>query len=74
MQAGTGPKPKNMSDKQAHSRNFVYPDNTPGSRAAKKVRSGANKLSDDQRRDLLETGMRIIYGGSDSKKAVGCRH
>jgi hypothetical protein len=74
LQAGTGSKPKNMSDKQAHSRNFAYPDNTSGSRAAKKVRSEANKLNDDQRRELLETGMRIIYGGSDTKKTVGCRH
>jgi hypothetical protein len=55
-------------------RNFTYPDHTSGSRTAKKLRSEANKLTDDQRKNLLEAGMQIIYGGSDSKKTVGCRH
>ena len=63
-----------MSDKKAKSKNYVYPDSTAGTKLAKKLRSEANKLSDEQRSSLFRRGMQIIYGGSGAKEKVGARH
>jgi hypothetical protein len=60
-----------VSDKtKGNTRNFEYPETTTGSKAAKKLRSEANGLSDLQRQDLFEKGMQIIYGGN-GKKTIG---
>lgn len=62
--------PVTASKKRA-TKNYVYPDATPGSDLAKKVRAKANKLSDAKRHDLFQRGMQIIYGGSSVKETVG---
>lgn len=63
-----------MSNKTRQSKNFVYPETTAGSRAAKRVRAEANKLTERQREDLSKRGMRIIYGGTGTKETVGAGH
>jgi hypothetical protein len=65
-------KAANMSNKTA--KNFVYPDTTAGSKAAKRLRTEANKLTERQREDLFKRGMQIIYGGTGKKEAAGARH
>jgi len=62
----------NMSNKAA--KYFVYPDSTAGSKAAKRLRTEANKLSERERESLFKRGMQIIYGGTGKKEAVGARH
>ena len=62
----------NMSNKAT--KNFVYPDSTAGSKAAKRLRTEANKLSERERESLFKRGMQIIYGGTGKKEAVGARH
>ncbi len=63
-----------MSDKQkGNARNFDYPDVTAGSKAAQKLRSETNRLTDAERAELFAAGMQIIYGG-DAKKTVGTGH
>lgn len=37
--------------------------------SARKIRRACNELSDEQRRELLEEGLRIIHG-SDAKKTI----
>ena len=37
--------------------------------ACEKTRQACNKLTDEERRELLEAGLRIIYG-SDAKKTI----
>ena len=64
--------PANMSNKAT--KNFVYPDATAGAKAAKRLRTEANKLTERQREDLFNRGMQIIYGGTGKKEAVGARH
>jgi hypothetical protein len=59
-----------MSAKAAN--NFVYPNSTAGSKAAKRLRTEANRLS--ERESLYQRGMQIIYGGTGGKEAVGARH
>jgi hypothetical protein len=61
-----------MSNKAT--KNFVYPDSTTGSKAAKRLRTEANKLTERQREDLFKRGMQIIYGGTGKKEAAGTRH
>ena len=51
-----------------------YPDQTPGSKLAAKVRQKANSLSDEQRGDSFKRGLALIYGGAPAKKAVSTRH
>jgi hypothetical protein len=63
-----------MSNKASHPKNFVYPDNTAGAKAARRVRSEANKLTERQREDLFKRGMQIIYGGTGTKETVGSGH
>ena len=63
-----------MSKKSSQSKNFVYPETTTGSRAARRVRAGANKLAERRREDLFKRGMRIIYGGTGTKETVGAGH
>ena len=63
-----------MNDKaKESSKNFEYPEDYAGSKAAGKLRSEANSLNDTQRDSLMEAGMRIIYGG-DAKKTISVRH
>ena len=64
----------NMSNKARHTKNFVYPESTAGSKAAKRLRTEANKLSEQERESLFKRGMQIIYGGTGTKEAVGARH
>ena len=64
----------NMSNKVRQSKNFVYPESTAGSKAAKRLRTEANKLSEQDRESLFKRGMQIIYGGTGTKEAVGARH
>jgi hypothetical protein len=66
--------PVNMSNKARHTKNFVYPESTAGSKAAKRLRTEANKLSEQDREDLFKRGMQIIYGGTGTKETVGARH
>jgi hypothetical protein len=47
-----------------------YPDKTTGSEAASKVRSEANKWSEEKRAALFDQGMQIIYGGHRTKEKV----
>ena len=46
---------------------FEYPDETSGSKAATRLRSATNNLTDAQRESLLQRGMQIIYGGTGKK-------
>ena len=64
----------NMSNKSRHTKNFVYPENTSGSKSAKRLRTEANKLSEQKRENLFKRGMQIIYGGTGTKETVGARH
>jgi hypothetical protein len=54
----------NMSNKARHTKNFVYPESTAGSKAAKRLRTEANKLSGQDRESLFKRGMQIIYGAT----------
>jgi hypothetical protein len=54
-------------------RNFEYPDVTPGSIAARKLRAEANSLDDTERQKLFAAEMEIFYGGT-AKKTAGHRH
>jgi hypothetical protein len=63
-----------MSHKIKRSKNFVYPEKTSGTRAAKRVRAEANKLTERQREDLFKRGMQIIYDGTGTKEKVGAGH
>jgi hypothetical protein len=63
-----------MSSKTKQSKNFVYPETTSGSRAGRRVRGQANKLTERQREALFKRGMQIIYGGTGTKKTVGAGH
>ena len=63
-----------MSNKTSHPKNFAYPENTAGAKAAKRVRSEVNKLTERQREDLFKRGMQIIYGGTGTKETVGAGH
>ena len=63
-----------MSNKARHTKNFVYPESTTGSKAAKRLRTEANKLTEQDRENLFKRGMQIIYGGTGTKEAVGARH
>lgn len=67
-------EPATMSNKARQPKNFVYPENTAGTKAAKRVRSEANKLTERQREDLFKRGMQIIYGGTGTKETVGAGH
>ena len=51
---------------------LVYPDKTEGSEIAEENRSEANKLSEEQREELFQKGMQVIYGGTG--EAVRARH
>ena len=51
----------------------TYPDKTLGSEAASAARKKANRLTDTERENLFQKGMRIIYGGNGTKEAVRTR-
>ena len=61
-----------VSNKARHTKNFVYPESTAGSKAAKRLRTAANKLSEQDRENLFKRGMQIIYGGTETKEITGC--
>ena len=61
----------NMSNKARHTKKFVYPESTAGSKAAKRVRKEANELSEEDRENLCKRGMQIIYGGTGTKEIIG---
>ena len=63
-----------MSNKTSQSKNFVYPEITSGTRAARRVRAAANKLTERQRENLFKRGMQIVYGGTGTKETVGAGH
>jgi hypothetical protein len=50
----------------------AYPDETPGTKLARKGRVKANNLSDPKREELFRAGMALIYG-SNGKKGVCSR-
>ena len=50
-------------------RNYTYPDVTPGSKLAAKVRKVSNSLKEAERESLLDEGMKLIYGDK-AKKAL----
>ena len=56
---------KNQSSRSAPK----YPDKTTGSDAAASVRKQANDWSEQKRSELLEQGIRMIYGGNGSAAA-----
>jgi len=60
-----------MSNKPSGSKNFVFPETTAGSFAAKRVRAAANKLTGRQRENLFKRGMQIVHGGTGTKETVG---
>jgi hypothetical protein len=60
------------SDTPKTAKNFAYPDKTSGSEMAKKIRSKANRISEEERASLFELGKKLIYGGS--KEKVRARH
>ncbi len=60
--------------KPSHPKNFVYPDNTAGTKTARRVRTEANKLTEKEREELFKRGMQIVYGGTGSKETVGAGH
>jgi hypothetical protein len=60
--------------KSRHPKNFIYPDSTAGSKAARRVRAEANKLTEKEREELFKRGMQIVYGGTGSKETVGAGH
>jgi len=62
-----------MSNKASHLKNFVYPENSSGTKAAGRVRTEANKLTERQREELFKRGMQIIYGGTGTKETAGTR-
>ncbi len=43
-------------------RNYIYPDTTPGSKLAAKVRKASSSLKEAERVRLLAEGMKLIYG------------
>ena len=47
-----------------------YPETTKGSGLAAGLRKEANTLTEQQRSDLFEKGMQIVYGGSAAKEKV----
>jgi hypothetical protein len=67
-------KDAKMNNRTSQTKNLVYPETTSGSRAAKRVRAEANKLTERQREDLFKRGMQIIYGGTGTKETVGTGH
>jgi len=66
-----------MSDKNnppaSTDRPSAYPDKTTGGEAAAGVRKAANRWSEQQRSELFDQGMRIIYGGTRAKEKVRSR-
>lgn len=63
----TGQKPMVMttpSKNPVSSSAPKYPEKTTGTEAAATVRKQANDWSEQQRAELLEQGMRMIYGGN----------
>jgi len=63
-----------MNNKTSQSKNFVYPETTAGTRAAKRVRAEANKLTERQCENLFKRGMQVVYGGTGTKETVGAGH
>ena len=55
-------------------RNFAYPDQTDGSRLAAQLRKETSKLNAKQRGELIQRGMKIIYGGVAAKEKSGAGH
>jgi hypothetical protein len=51
-------------------RNYTYPDTTPGSKLAAKVRTAASSLKETERERLLAEGMKLIYGDTATKKTL----
>jgi len=64
-----------MTDKPTNQpkRPLDYPEETYGSRVAARVRRAANKLTDEERRELFRQGMVLIYGG-ELKEKTGAGH
>ncbi len=48
-----------------------YPETTPGSRLAAKVRKQGSKLTSEQRREHFNQAMAMIYGGASKKTLAG---
>ena len=46
-----------------------YPEESAGSRAARKIREQANKLTKEEREALFEQAMQVYYGGAWPKEA-----
>lgn len=61
----------NMSNKAPHTKIFVYPESTAGSKASKRLRTEVNKLSEQDRESLFKRGMQIIYGGTGTREIIG---
>ena len=59
----------NSCMKPPRQRNYEYPDKTPGSEAARRIRAKANKLTSAERADLHRRAMQLIYGGTGNKEA-----
>ena len=54
-------------------RNYTYPDTTPGSKLAAKVRKESNSLKEAERASLLDEGMKLIYDDT-AKKTLRTGH
>jgi len=55
---------------QTKARNMEYPETTEGSKLAAGLRKKGNALTEEQRGELFEKGMQIVYGGSAPKEKV----
>jgi hypothetical protein len=54
-------------------RTYDYPEDTEGTRLAAQARAECNQLSREEKRRLLELGMKLAYGLSPKQK-VGAGH
>jgi hypothetical protein len=52
----------------------AYPDDTPGSRAARKARALSNRLTDEEREALLAEALAKIHAGATTPPGARARH
>ena len=50
-----------------------YPAGSEGSKLAEEARKAAYGLSEEERAELFNRGMQVIYGGSGGKQAARAR-
>ena len=63
-----------MFTKTKMKRNYKYPDATPGSKLAAKVRKAASSLNEAERERLLAEGLKLAYGETATQKTLRAGH